>query len=498
MEYDDRDSDYEDDDYDEDDKGVKIYGHGHESEDDEIQLFQNRYYAKPPAQSQNPLFEPVFKQPKTSSGIFEDWDSTEGNASYDAEFNAKDNSEKYFQAPSRSHQSDHQRHTNPRDPREDDFYNMGLHEDTLSNAQHIANFRKPNHMHHNEPTDYKKQEWYKKQKFEEPATNQYDINYIYYNLTAKIDSLSKSNPNVYYPDFYDMTSWTKFLGREMTLAEIQIINNVLTEDEQNNKLKTLHKTLLTTGLFMIPNLTKDNGNCLFESLHHLDLGKPNEIRHNIAALLLSIRDIKHFFPNIESSPEELFNDTNELHAVYADNEPHLYNYDMMIADLYTNNSWTRLPTELILMTISRIYEIIIIIHSNIRTEPTIINVWNEEDAAHYDKVHLGHIDDSHYIPIIKIDDDLASEKDTYDEISSVLPLYNDAVSKYKRWATQTATALFEMSDDYETSKYIQKTKATPGYSYASDRLKLGLDNPTYAPGAGAGSRTNHNYEYDEM
>lgn len=253
----------------------------------------------------------------------------------------------------------------------------------------------------------------------------------------------------------DIDTWEQILNRKLNIEEKKIILNVILEDDLNLQIKNLQNNMISNGLFFIPFLTNSKGNCLFESLSYLEIGNTTEIRRNIAALLLLVRNDKTFFPNLDISPEQIFLNANDLKYVYIRNEDksYSYNYDMMIVDLYNNNNWSRLPTELILMAMSRIYEIKINIHHNKSTYISTVNVWNgiilNDEIT---QIHLGHINEEHYVPIIKIPDEILDNPELYYEYIYNPPKYNIAINKYNNWAEKIV-----MFDDKNLTNLTNKS-----------------------------------------
>jgi len=262
------------------------------------------------------------------------------------------------------------------------------------------------------------------------------------------DSDSYPELTNYYPTTPDIDLWESFLNRNLTQDEKTRLLDVIMENDINNQLKSLHRNIFASGSYIISKLTKLAGNCLFESLSSLDYGSPYEIRKNISAIMLLVRAQQDFFPKLDISPEQIFNNGNYIPSVYvkSENEMYAYNYDMMIIDLNNNYSWTRVPTELVLMVISRIYQVKIKIFHNKTQYVNIINVWDgiiPDDEI--DEIHLGHINEEHYVPVVEIDEDIKNNFDIYSEYIKKVPQYTEAKNKFNNWAknlvNQLATGL---------------------------------------------------------
>lgn len=247
---------------------------------------------------------------------------------------------------------------------------------------------------------------------------------------------------IFYPSVPDFDLWESFLNRSLENKERELIHDYLLENDTNSQIRALHYNLISNGPYSIPKLTKNNGNCLFESLSYLGYGRPSEIRKNIAALLLLVKHDYDFFLERDTCPEELFINCNDIELVKDKNTGRVYeyDYDAMIVDLYTNHSWSRLPMEMILMTISRVYEVHIKIFSNKSEYINVVSIWNSNNLD-IDTVHLGHINEEHYVPVIKIDDEIISNSSLMDEFIKSYPKYISAKNEYHKWGKQISTSI---------------------------------------------------------
>ena len=238
-----------------------------------------------------------------------------------------------------------------------------------------------------------------------------------------------------FPRTINRKKWEKYLDRNLFRNELEILSNMRMEYGINEDLKELHNQCKNKGLF-IPILTELDGNCMFESLSYHNLGQnAKTIRTGIAYLMHIFRDYKNFLPNVSLSLKEWFNLTNEVEHVYSrdkftkEKKFHKYTYDIMCKDLSNMNSWSKLPTELILRVISYLFDLDInIIHNNGHT--TVINVYKDLDdnseIPELKKIYLGHLGESHYVPI-----------DIIKNNNNVQPIFYDkAYIKFTIWANK--------------------------------------------------------------
>ncbi len=303
---------------------------------------------------------------------------------------------------------------------------------------------------------------------------------ILVNNLGSEENILKNELGLWYPDKPDIDLWESYLKRELTLKEKNILLDVIVEKDLNNCIKGLQQNILAHNCF-IPILTNNNGNCLFESLSVLGYGDNNldiepqiMIRKNLSSMLLYMRDIEDFFPNVNMTPEEIFNNSNEVEFVKnkKTGEAYIYNYDMMICDIRTNYSWERLPTELILMSISRIYQVKILIYHNKTQYVNEVNVWKGiiPDES-LDIIRLGHINEEHYIPVLKLDDELCDDIETIHSISKIKIKYDTKKINYNEWAKSMALSIYEAQ---ETISNI----ATPIQNQTSNQMSNQIQVPS--------------------
>ena len=163
------------------------------------------------------------------------------------------------------------------------------------------------------------------------------------------------------------------------------------------------------------------------------------IRKNLASLLLAVKTEIGFFPNLPNyTPEEIFLNHNDIEFVKESKTKliYVYDYDMMVYDLNSNYSWARLPTEFLLMAISRIYQVEILIYHNKTDFINKINIWNNylTYLDHIEKIRLGQINEEHYFPLLELPDELKNNKDVVDEIINTDVKYDDNKKKFIKWS----------------------------------------------------------------
>ena len=104
-----------------------------------------------------------------------------------------------------------------------------------------------------------------------------------------------------------------------------------------------------------------------------------------------------------------------------------YTYNVMCQDLTNNHSWTRMPSQLILMVISYLYKVEIIIISNMNDYENRISAFdNLTEKPELKKLYLGHIGEYHYVPIDILKDD--------EEVDPIF--YDTAQQNFVAWANE--------------------------------------------------------------
>jgi len=293
--------------------------------------------------------------------------------------------------------------------------------------------------------------------------NQTINNNVHYNdISDDNKDTIDTDVNEWYMDNHDIEFWENILSRTLDSDEKKLFHQIWNDKSLNIDIKMLQKSIIKKHCY-IKSKTTNVGNCLFESLGSLDLGnndldiKPSEmIRKNLGALLLAVKTEIGFFPNLPNfTPEEIFTNYNEIEFVkdLKSKTVYIYDYDMMIYDLVSNYSWTRLPTEFLLMAISRIYQLEILIYHNKSNFVNKINVWNNIlDTNCIEKIRLGLINEEHYFPLLELPDDLKNDSTVIDEIIKTDIKYDNNIKKFKKWSKVMMDSMNDTSENYNLNK----------------------------------------------
>ncbi len=250
--------------------------------------------------------------------------------------------------------------------------------------------------------------------------------------------------NLDFPRTINMFEWTKYLNRELNMEEKCLFNSVKMEKLMNIQLNKINETIKSRNL-EISHASVIDGNCLFDSLSSLGYGNnSDELRKSITYLMYVFKDYKNFFIDQQESLNELFTNFNEIELVYCKNTStvYKYNYDVMCQDMYESCNWTRLNTQLVLMFISKVFNVnITIIHDN--GFETTIHLADKDSVS----IFLAHVGESHYLPISKIED-----------INNLKNIeYKSMKHEFLKWATKQSI-LKNIREKEEEQLKIQNSK----------------------------------------
>jgi len=226
----------------------------------------------------------------------------------------------------------------------------------------------------------------------------------------------------------DSKKWAKYLKRKLTKKEKELIDNTEEEYLINKCIFNLIKEIQEHEIY-VPKLSVTDGNCLFDSIcYHLDEITPVELRKLISNFMRIYKNYRGLFNFNELSLNEMFEVQNEIEYLHDKENDIVYKYtfDIMCSDLECESSWKRLPTEIILMCVSYIFDIKIKIYHDNGHISEICSILNKNENK-LNEIYIGLLGESHYIPLDK-------KKDTDpDNICNVIYIYNNYIDDYIRW-----------------------------------------------------------------
>jgi hypothetical protein len=289
-----------------------------------------------------------------------------------------------------------------------------------------------------------------------------------------------------FPRTLNINNWKEYIGRNLTHEERILLMDFKAEVHMNKMMMELYEKCEPKKLY-VPKLSITDGNCMFDSLNYHKIGNsPDELRQGLAIILYIFGDYKDFLPQIGTTLKETFGLMNEIEivkctkkitsAVYEKDEigdmPDKYmntkeiteyckyTYDAMCQDLSSSHSWSRLPTELILMVISIIYRVEIIILNSGTTYEHVINADPENVKQ---KIYLGHLGESHYVPL-----DIINESNESEETHPKRLFYNNAQLQFLKWAHEM--------EDSKIKEFYEKINKIKQQQIENDNLLKNHEN----------------------
>lgn len=239
-----------------------------------------------------------------------------------------------------------------------------------------------------------------------------------------------------FPRKINLRVWAWYLGRPLSFDEKFLLEDYRSEKHMNDMMAGLYEQCLKKKQLYVPMLTNLSGDCMFESLVYHGIGENVQQLRNILTFIMYIyKNYKGFLPNTDTTLEEMFNMTNEIEHVLCRRtengetvkEFYKYTYNVMCQDLSNMHSWSRLPTQLIMLLISYIFKVEINVISNTGSYEHKINAYDSFDVKpEMRTIYFGHLGESHYVPVDVLKDD--------EEIDPLF--YNHAKTRLIDWATK--------------------------------------------------------------
>lgn len=206
-----------------------------------------------------------------------------------------------------------------------------------------------------------------------------------------------------FPRSINKKKWETYLNRKLKTREKNILIDLKAEMISNKSLKIIHQKCDKQNLF-VSELTEMDGNCLFESLLFYDFNNKyttKMFRRLISDFMITNADTKHLFPGNDNTLRDIFTMTNDVTYINTKHRSKRikFTYNTMCKELKKMDKWHRLPAQLILTVISYIFKFKIIIISDNDYSPTINAYENLTNQPPLRTIYLGHMENSHYIPI---------------------------------------------------------------------------------------------------
>jgi hypothetical protein len=245
--------------------------------------------------------------------------------------------------------------------------------------------------------------------------------------------------NIKFPMTTSIKKWSKYLGRKLFLEEFKLLESLKTEIILNKMIYNLYKIIDENNKnednrLYIPLLTQADGNCLFESLVYYNIGNDiNSLKISISYFMYQLQNVK--LPGQEETLKEkfftFFCDDIDYVIDNSDKKIYKYSYNVMCKDLCCKDSWKRIPTNLILILISWLFNCKIIIISDNTNYKNIINVYENINLnIELKEIYLGKLGgEFHYIPLDILSDNENIIKLKHDKIKKIFLEWAEEVSE---------------------------------------------------------------------
>ncbi|VBB17830.1 hypothetical protein YASMINEVIRUS_293 [Yasminevirus sp. GU-2018] len=241
------------------------------------------------------------------------------------------------------------------------------------------------------------------------------------------------------------TAQLKKVGKALTKKDRKLLRSVKYEKQDNESMARIQTKALTNGLY-IPCLTDLVGDCMFESIEKTGFCEDRKEFRRSVALLMFLFGECNVIKTYNASLKSTFESFNDIEYVYCHNSKRLYKYTYytMCSDMFSDGSWSRLPTEIILTVISIFFKVRINIyhdngHVNKICDPDLDKTLDVNDPQ--SNINIALIGENHYVPLAPVPHkDIASLK---------CPKYKVQLTKFLKWAREKAdmVGLYEDDDD---------------------------------------------------
>jgi hypothetical protein len=216
-----------------------------------------------------------------------------------------------------------------------------------------------------------------------------------------------------FPKTYDFKIWSDYLKRPLKKEEENILSKAQFEHHINNQLRAINEKSKENNV-CFAHTTNLHGNCFFESLqYHKIITNHEEFRKDLAYLMYIFQDIPNFIPGFKIPLKEIFNEfsSDEIQIVFnhKDKKYYKYTYDAMCQDVASSTSWTKLPIQIIISVIAKIFDLQFIVYSISESNSIYVGKFpdisdEEVKTLNLKKIYLGNIAEFHYVPLDTITD----------------------------------------------------------------------------------------------
>lgn len=226
----------------------------------------------------------------------------------------------------------------------------------------------------------------------------------------------------------------KKIKKVLTKKDKKLLKSFKYENQCNESMLRIQTYALEKNLH-ITCLTDLAGDCMFESIEKTGFCKDKQVFRRSVALLLFLFGNCNVIETSNVSLKDTFELFNDVEFVFCHDTKKLYKYTYytMCSDMYTDGSWSRLPTEIVLTVISIFFKVRINIyhdngHIDMICSPELDQILDVIDPEF--NINIALIGENHYVPLSHIPD-----KDTQ---PNECPKYTIQMDKFHKWARDKA------------------------------------------------------------
>lgn len=241
-------------------------------------------------------------------------------------------------------------------------------------------------------------------------------------------------------------SHLKKIGKVLTRKDKILLRSTKNENQDNISMNRIQQRALKNGLH-IPCLTNLVGDCMFESIEKTGFCKDRKIFRQSVALMMFLFGNCNIIKTYNSPLKNTFAMFNDVEYVFCHKTKRLYKYTYytMCSDMFSDGSWSRLPTEIVLTVIAYLFKVRINIyhdngHINKICDPDLDKILSSTDPK--SNINIALIGEHHYVPLTRVPPHV-------DSGSLKCPKYCVQLKKFLKWAENKADMIGLFEDEYE-------------------------------------------------
>ena len=291
------------------------------------------------------------------------------------------------------------------------------------------------------------------------------------------------------------TNQLRKINKKLTYKDKKLLRSVKNEKQNNDSIARIHAKALTHGLY-VSSLTDLVGDCMFESIEKTGFCEDRtEFRKMMCFIFFLFGDCK-VITGFDDTLKNIFNMRNEIEYVYCHINRRLYKYTYytMCTDMYTEGSWSRLSTEVLLTVISSFFKVRIHIYHDNGHIAKICDASLNDTLPMDDpscNIYLGLIGEHHYVPLVQIPHGI-------DKSTIKCPKYSIKLKRFIEWANNKSDhiGLYIDNDDTDSDNDSDNNNGNHYGTISNPEIKKEDDHQDEYPQESANDTKIHIASYD--